>query len=159
MPNFDIEAPKALAERGLPCYPDDLKALIAEIERLRKENFSLATHQCKYPIGNEYGNPQCSEVERLRGEVAEQSKYVTNLEKDRRNINAYLAKAVGPNACHNAYEMVDLLVQRVADAKAVGAAEELDRVTGVFSVAEWGQIDSRALLIQLAAQLKKQVKQ
>ena len=40
--------------------------LIAEVERLKAENFALATHQCKYPTGDDYGHPQCLEIEKLR---------------------------------------------------------------------------------------------
>jgi hypothetical protein len=41
---------------------------------LYKENFSLAAHQCKYPSGDEYGNPRCLEVDKLRSDFAELGK-------------------------------------------------------------------------------------
>lgn len=67
MMGLNMEVMTAL--RDFKLAKDEIVGLKAEVEELKAENFSLATHQCKYPAGDEHGNARCLEVERLEAKV------------------------------------------------------------------------------------------
>lgn len=45
-----------------------------EIEDLKKQCFHLAANQCRFPYSGEGGDPECSEINRLKSELHQQVK-------------------------------------------------------------------------------------
>jgi len=146
---LDLERLKQTLSFLADCLPWNTDHAITEKQRVL---WNLGSHEAELLSAV----PQLiAEVERLRGEVALLKRQAQADILKTASIGFEGALPLGHKASiEDAEYWLSVQIDR---AKAVGAAEELERVTRIFSPDEWNQIDTRALLIQLATQIRKKV--